>query len=89
MPPRETAAPALPARETATQPGMLPDGAGFLAALEPVVARYLAQDAEAGEHLSLLRWQITEGHPLEHRTTYPVISPPARSSSRRISRRPC
>jgi 8-oxo-dGTP pyrophosphatase MutT (NUDIX family) len=71
MPPRETTAPALPAGDTGTKPSILPDGAGFLAALEPVISHYLAQDAEAGEHLSLLRWQLAEGHPLERRTTYP------------------
>lgn len=71
MPPREITASALPVSETGTEPGMLPEGAGFLAALEPVISRYLAQDAEPGEHLSLLRWQMAEGHPLERRTTYP------------------
>lgn len=44
---------------------------GFLARLAPVVATYLARDAETGEHLSLLRWQMAERHRLESRETYP------------------
>lgn len=39
--------------------------------LTGVVERYLAQVAEHGEYLSLLRWQLSEGHDLADRTTLP------------------
>ncbi|WP_284177611.1 NUDIX domain-containing protein [Rhabdaerophilum sp. SD176] len=44
---------------------------GFLERLTPVIEAYLAQTAEPGEHLSLLRWQMAERHRLESRETYP------------------
>lgn len=43
----------------------------FMSALRHVVSGYLSQDAGAHEHLSLLRWQIDEGHALDSRETYP------------------
>ncbi|MFY8114672.1 MAG: NUDIX hydrolase [Rhabdaerophilum sp.] len=44
---------------------------GFLDALDATIGTYLAGIAEPGEHLSLLRWQLAERHPLESRETYP------------------
>lgn len=43
----------------------------FDAALSAAVARYLAEVAAPNEHLSLLRWQMDQGHRLDQRTTYP------------------
>ncbi|CAN1531034.1 MutT NTP pyrophosphohydrolases including oxidative damage repair enzymes [Rhabdaerophilaceae bacterium] len=43
----------------------------FLARLRPVVERYLSAQSDPDEVLSLLRWQIDEGHVLECRETYP------------------
>lgn len=43
----------------------------FLARLAPLVARYRAEVAGPREHLSLLRWQIAEGHALDERDTFP------------------
>jgi len=43
----------------------------FLERLGGLVERYLARVAEPGEFLSLLRWQIGEGHRLDARTTWP------------------
>ena len=43
----------------------------FKTVLAAVVRRYLAEIAAPGEHLSLLRWQIEQGHRLDERTTYP------------------
>lgn len=43
----------------------------FDAALAETVRRYLAEVAEPREHLSLLRWQIEQGHRLDQRTTFP------------------
>lgn len=43
----------------------------FLARLSGIVDIYLAEHAGPREHLSLLRWQIGEGHALESRDTYP------------------
>jgi 8-oxo-dGTP pyrophosphatase MutT (NUDIX family) len=43
----------------------------FSTALATAVSRYLAEVAAPGEHLSLLRWQMREGHALDQRTTYP------------------
>lgn len=43
----------------------------FLVRLSDIVGTYLDQDADRFEHLSLLRWQISEGHALENRDTYP------------------
>lgn len=45
-------------------------GAAFLVRLASLVDAYLER-AGRGEHLSLLRWQIREGHALENRETYP------------------
>lgn len=39
--------------------------------LAAVVARYLSEVASKREHLSLLRWQIDQGHRLDQRTTFP------------------
>lgn len=44
---------------------------GFAAALEAAVSGYLAQVAGPHEHLSLLRWQMSEGHALDRRETLP------------------
>ena len=46
-------------------------GSSFLARLSGIVEAYLAEDAGPHEHLSLLRWQIAEGHALDSRDTYP------------------
>lgn len=43
----------------------------FEAALALAVQRYLSQVAAPGEHLSLLRWQMDQGHALDQRTTFP------------------
>lgn len=43
----------------------------FLAALSELVERYLSEIAGPHEHLSLLRWQIGQGHRLDLRTTFP------------------
>lgn len=48
---------------------MTPDA--FDAALAAAVARYLGEVATPREHLSLLRWQMREGHRLDQRTTFP------------------
>ena len=41
----------------------------FLARLSETVARYRAEVASPREHLSLLRWQIAQGHALDDRAT--------------------
>jgi len=43
----------------------------FDTALTATVARYLGEVATPHEHLSLLRWQMDQGHRLDQRTTYP------------------
>lgn len=43
----------------------------FDTALAAAVARYLSEVATPREHLSLLRWQMREGHRLDQRTTFP------------------
>jgi len=43
----------------------------FLSRLESVVGRYRAEVASPREHLSLLRWQMAEGHALDDRATLP------------------
>ncbi len=43
----------------------------FLARVSTLVTGYLAREAGPHEHLSLLRWQIDQGHALEDRNTYP------------------
>jgi 8-oxo-dGTP pyrophosphatase MutT (NUDIX family) len=43
----------------------------FLNRLRPLVDRYMSEDAEPGEFLPLLLWQIEAGHALESRETYP------------------
>lgn len=45
--------------------------AEFAQALAATVSRYLSEVAAPGEHLSLLRWQIEQGHRLDLRTTFP------------------
>lgn len=63
-------------------------GSSFLTRLSGIVEAYLAGDAGPHEHLSLLRWQIGEGHALESRDTYPghattsalIISPDLRQT---------
>lgn len=39
--------------------------------ISEIVAGYRSTIADADEHLSLLRWQLDEGHALESRETYP------------------
>jgi 8-oxo-dGTP pyrophosphatase MutT (NUDIX family) len=46
-------------------------GMSFLARLESLVARYLAEVAGPRERLALLRWQMAERHALERRETMP------------------
>lgn len=48
---------------------MTPDA--FAAALEHAVTRYRAEVAGPGEHLSLLLWQLRQGHRLDVRETMP------------------
>jgi 8-oxo-dGTP pyrophosphatase MutT (NUDIX family) len=43
----------------------------FHAALAATVERYRAEVAAPHEHLSLLRWQLEQGHRLDLRTTFP------------------
>jgi len=43
----------------------------FLSTLSELVERYLSEVASSHEHLSLLRWQIGQGHRLDLRTTFP------------------
>lgn len=43
----------------------------FLSRLDAIVSRYLSEDATTREMLSLLRWQIGQGHQLDQRTTMP------------------
>ena len=43
----------------------------FSSRLVEVVTRYRSEIASPREHLSLLRWQIAEGHALDRRDTYP------------------
>lgn len=43
----------------------------FLARIAVTVAEYRRHVASPYEHLSLLRWQIDEGHALDDRDTYP------------------
>ncbi|MFJ5369547.1 NUDIX hydrolase [Bosea sp. CER48] len=43
----------------------------FHARLSHAVTRYRAEVAEPREHLSLLRWQMAEGHALDRRDTFP------------------
>ena len=43
----------------------------FLARLETVVGRYRAEVASDRERLSVLRWQMAEGHALDDRATLP------------------
>lgn len=43
----------------------------FRNALTHAVERYRAEVADPREHLALLRWQMTEGHALDRRDTFP------------------
>jgi 8-oxo-dGTP pyrophosphatase MutT (NUDIX family) len=43
----------------------------FDTALAAAVQRHLAEVAAPREHLSLLRWQMDQGHRLDQRTTFP------------------
>jgi 8-oxo-dGTP pyrophosphatase MutT (NUDIX family) len=43
----------------------------FDSALAAILDRYLAEVATPREHLSLLRWQMSAGHRLDQRTTFP------------------
>lgn len=43
----------------------------FLARLDGLVSRYRTEVATPREHLSLLRWQIAQGHALDSRDTFP------------------
>lgn len=43
----------------------------FSAHLETVIARYLSEVAGPREYLSLLRWQMAQGHALDRRDTFP------------------
>lgn len=45
--------------------------ADFSRHLDRIVTRYLGEDATSREMLSLLRWQIAQGHDLSLRTTMP------------------
>lgn len=45
--------------------------AAFDTALAATVSRYLSDIAAPHEHLSVLRWQIEQGHRLDRRSTYP------------------
>lgn len=45
--------------------------AAFKTALVTAVQRYLSEVAGPIEHLSLLRWQLDQGHRLDQRTTFP------------------
>lgn len=47
---------------------MTPD---FTTALDAAVRRYLSEVAGPHEHLSLLRWQMAQGHALDRRETLP------------------
>ncbi len=63
-------------------------GPSFLARTAAIVAEYLATTAGPHEHLSVLRWQIGEGHALDSRETYPghvttsaiILSPEGRQT---------
>lgn len=46
-------------------------GTSFLPRLSGIVSDYLATTAAPREHLSVLRWQIDQGHALDSRETYP------------------
>lgn len=60
----------------------------FNARITAVVAAYLEETAEPDEFLSLLRWQLSEGHALDNRDTYPghittsalILSPDGRQT---------
>lgn len=56
-------------RESRHHCPMTPDT--FPAALAHIVSRYLGETAAPGEYLSLLRWQMEQGHRLDLRTTLP------------------
>ncbi len=43
----------------------------FRTSLSRAVERYRAEVADPREHLALLRWQMTEGHALDRRDTFP------------------
>lgn len=47
------------------------DAARVLSYLESITQRYLAEVASPREYLSLLRWQIAQGHALDRRETLP------------------
>lgn len=49
----------------------MPSQTDFLTYLDNIVSRYLREQAQKGEHLSVLQWQIAEGHRLDDRDTYP------------------
>ena len=49
----------------------MPTEAGFAAAVTAIVDHYLAHTADRGEMLSLLRWQLAQGHQLDLRNTFP------------------
>ena len=49
----------------------MPTDSGFAASISAIVDHYLAHGAEPRQMLSLLRWQLAEGHRLDLRTTYP------------------
>lgn len=47
------------------------DSASFQSRLDVITRRYLAEVASPKEYLSVLRWQIAEGHHLDRRDTLP------------------
>ena len=49
----------------------MPPSTSFGARLGGIVNTYLSRIATAGEHLSLLRWQLAQGDALERRDTLP------------------
>ena len=55
----------------AVDAGQVSGQAPFLQRLEEAVGRYLGEVAFAHERLSVLRWQLSEGHALDDRATLP------------------
>lgn len=51
--------------------GDTPSETGFLGRLTEAVTRYRTEIASPREHLSLLRWQISQGDALDRRDTFP------------------
>lgn len=49
----------------------MPSQADFHDHLSHIVSHYLSEQATSREMLALLRWQISQGHPLDQRSTMP------------------